>query len=105
MFALFASLAEIPALQATALDQPQGKLPSDPAVNAFFDAKQFGDAPANSSASRIGDCALLPRQGEEVLLRERAGISSTRLFSLALTVAAQKGDHATLKRLARNDDT
>ena len=74
---------------------------NDPAFQAFCNPKQLGDALAAFDAARITDCALLLAHGEKVLLREHKGVSSKRLFELALNVAADKSDQATLKRLEK----
>ena len=74
-------------------------IPNDPAFKSFIDLDQVGDALAGLDAARITDCALLLAQGEKVLLREHRGVSSAKLFTVALKVAADNRDEVTLKRL------
>ncbi|MSQ97387.1 MAG: hypothetical protein EXR98_22930 [Gemmataceae bacterium] len=97
---LVASFLSLAATYSAGTPQPAGKpIPNDPAFSGFLDTKLLGDALAAFDASRITDCALLLAHGEKILLREHPGVTSKKLFTLALNVAVEKGDQAALKRL------
>src|SRR5262245_60098240 len=84
-------------LAQTPMKQPA--LPEDPAFNPCFNSKKVGDALTTLDARTLTDYALLLAHGEKTLLRQRTGITSTKLLTVALKVAAEKGDGASMDRL------
>ncbi len=74
-------------------------LRADPAFDAFVDMKRLGDALAKVDVPGITDCALLLQHGEKVLLRNHPSLKSAKLFDLALNLALEKSDSASVQRL------
>ncbi len=75
--------------------------PTDPGFSGYFDEEAFRQAAGTMNAGAIADLALKLAEGERVLLRPHAsGINSTAVLGLAVRVATETKDAATLERLA-----
>lgn len=75
---------------------------TDPAFDRYVDLSLLGDVLREQDAARLSDMGLQLAEGERILLRpHRSGVTAQTVMEKAATLAAQKGDTASLERLAR----
>ena len=85
-----------------ALGSQESRIPTelaDAAFDRYADLTDIRQTVLDRDAAGVLDAALLLAEGERVLFRQRKGITADHLLKLALSLAAEQGDQATLKRL------
>jgi len=91
-----------PAAPPGGTDRPAAADLSDPAFDAYVDPALLGRAWADHDPALLADAGLQLAEGERVLMRtHKSGIDAEALLELAVKVAADKHDKATLDRLAK----
>jgi hypothetical protein len=73
----------------------------DPAFTRYVELSLVQKAISERDPALLADVALQLHEGERVLFRAHKGLPSQRVFRLAIEVAAEKRDTATLDRLER----
>jgi hypothetical protein len=77
----------------------------DPAFDHYVDLSMLATAWNDLDAPLLCDLGLQLAEGERVLLRPHKAITADQVLGIALKVATEKNDAATLKRLAKAADT
>jgi len=76
----------------------------DPAFDRYADLALLGRAWAELNPELMADVGLQLQEGERILLRPRKGLSADEVLGMAAQLASEKGDKATLDRLAKAAD-
>jgi hypothetical protein len=98
---LAVTLSFSPAAEEVKDDSPIPATLKDPAFSRYVDLALVRTALTERDPAILCDVALQLAEGERVLLRSHKGLPSSRVFTIALEVATQAGDKATLARLAK----
>lgn len=106
---ILAVLAGSPGMWASAQDgkaDKQSELPvcvqgADEGFNDYVNLNRLGQAWRELDSEAIADAVLQLAEGERVLLRPHKAIDTDELAKVAVEVAADNGDAASLSRLAR----
>jgi len=91
----------IAAAKAAATPQVPQEL-QDPAFDRYVDLLLLGEAWERLDPALMTDVALQFAEGERVLFRSHKGIKSEELFKLAVKMATDRRDQATLDRLQKH---
>ena len=75
---------------------------TDDLFEQYVSLAHLGSAWRNLDAAAMTDSALQFAEAERVLLRSHASIKASQVFDLAIRVATEKGDKASLARLAKS---
>lgn len=75
---------------------------SDPAFDQYVDMKLLGIAYSKLDPAGLTDGALQLAEGERVLKRSHKGMKAADVLEAAIRLASQKGDKASLERIAKH---
>ena len=75
---------------------------ADDLFDKYVSLAHLGSAWRNLDASAMTDSALQFAEAERVLLRSHGSIKASQVFDMAIRVATEKGDKASLGRLAKS---
>ena len=75
---------------------------TDDLFEQYVSLSHLGSAWRNLDAAAMTDSALQFAEAERVLLRSHGSIKASQVFDLAIRVATEKGDKASLARLAKS---